>query len=84
MQNSALIQPRTGLSKFVKNSQKFEQSQNKRRNADFVRSLGATAAVDYQREDFAGAYRAAPFDLVVDAVGGEPLGCCCYGRKLSL
>jgi len=51
------------------------------RNADFVRGLGATACIDYRSEDFVRLYMADPFDMVVDPVGGEPVGCCCAARN---
>jgi len=50
-------------------------------NAEFVRSLGATASVDYRSEDFVALYKADPFDVVVDPVGGEPVGCCCAAHN---
>lgn len=43
-------------------------------NADFVRSLGATSVCDYTKEDFVQRFKAAPFDLIVDPVTGEPAG----------
>jgi len=46
-------------------------------NADFVKSMGATSMVDYKAEDFVTKYANDKFDVVVDPVGGEPVGCCC-------
>ena len=43
-------------------------------NAEFVRSLGATVVCDYKTEDFVARFKAAPFDVVLDPVGGDPVG----------
>mmetsp|Transcript_129996 Transcript_129996/g.417313 ORF Transcript_129996/g.417313 Transcript_129996/m.417313 type:complete len:403 (-) Transcript_129996:32-1240(-) len=50
-------------------------------NSDFVRSMGATEVLDYKTKDFVEAYSSVPFDVVLDAVGGEPTCCCCGGRN---
>ncbi|WP_416984614.1 NAD(P)-dependent alcohol dehydrogenase [Streptomyces sp. T028] len=42
------------------------------RNADLVRSLGATHVIDYTREDFT--ERRAHYDVILDNVGNHPLG----------
>lgn len=36
-----------------------------------MQSLGADEVVDYTKEDFAEKYKAAPFDAIVDLIGGE-------------
>mmetsp|Transcript_25100 Transcript_25100/g.45411 ORF Transcript_25100/g.45411 Transcript_25100/m.45411 type:complete len:382 (-) Transcript_25100:94-1239(-) len=54
-------------------------------NADFVKQLGATSTCDYRKKDFVEVYQNDPFDVVLDMVGGEPIGCCCYANnKLSM
>ncbi|CAE7238889.1 rtn4ip1 [Symbiodinium microadriaticum] len=50
-------------------------------NEDFVKGLGATAIVDYKTEDFVTKYANNKFDLVVDPVGGEPVGWCCAAQN---
>ncbi|EIE19171.1 putative zinc-binding dehydrogenase [Coccomyxa subellipsoidea C-169] len=41
------------------------------KNQEFLKELGADEVVDYQTEDFAAKYKDKPFDLVIDAVGGD-------------
>ncbi|MFN0094723.1 MAG: NAD(P)-dependent alcohol dehydrogenase [Dehalococcoidia bacterium] len=43
-------------------------------NVDFVRSLGAEAAIDYTREDFT--TRAETFDIIIDVLGRYPFARC--------
>ncbi|CAE7349800.1 unnamed protein product [Symbiodinium natans] len=50
-------------------------------NEEFVKSLGATTIVDYKTEDFVTKYANNKFDLVVDPVGGDPIGCCCAAQS---
>lgn len=42
-------------------------------NQDLVRSLGADEALDYSTQDVEAVYKHAPFDIVVDCVGGALL-----------
>lgn len=49
------------------------------RNLEFVRSLGASHAIDYTREDFTNGERR--YDLILDCVGNHPLMACRRAMK---
>lgn len=42
-------------------------------NQELVKSLGADETLDYSSQDVESVYKSAPFDIVVDCVGGA---CC--------
>jgi len=51
-----------------------------------VKSLGATAVVNYKLEDFVEKYNGNKFDVVLDTVGGEPTffyGICASKSKIA-